>query len=712
MESFNLTGELISRITLYPLVLLAAVFVLIVPDSGFADVDLRADLSYYETTRETDGASTTSSSITQIYTLGVRKPLTRTITFWGDVKWTINETNNKRISSVYPIFSLSFSPPQLYDFRFGYNRTESAPSEGRRISTSHLNTAFSLPEGRWPSLILTFNRSTTEDHETPKQIYTVSTGVMASTSYGFNILDTRSNVNYTLSDFVSEDKVNSTKSTTPSHQVSLSLSRLFLDGKIKSSANVGYELRNTTSESLAGPSRFEETIRQSVGLASLDSVPDPINITLGDEPELIDRNTSTPTPSVIDLNSANWNIGFGFAAPQSIFQINLFIKTTEGPGSEEEAIINGSYDFGWKLYTSSDNSSWTFVGSLTPVYNAFFNRFEFTFAETSARYFKLVNTAGNGTVPIEVTEIEAKGFVLSTPKQSFTSSSTRDFGGFNIFYTPTQRLGMGFTFSYDHSAREAGNNRGLDTTSFRYGTNLRYTFIPKYLSFTTNYSDSETRTQGQDDAGGRAYSFAFSTTPLDTLNGNLTYNHAESLTASTVVSSHNSTAISTYMKIYRGVDLGLGTTFSASENPQQGVSSDSRSYRWSFKLVPWRPLTTLISGSSATTSTDRQGATTSVSSESLDLSFSYSPTRSIHVGGAIDIKPVSSQSYSVTWRVTNKVQLGFRANTSNNAQGMGTSFNWQPFPVVTLNAGYNFTERTGVTTDKVESFFARASFVF
>ena len=271
---------------------------------------------------------------------------------------------------------------------------------------------------------------------------------------------------------------------------------------------------------------------------------------------------------------------------------------------------------------------------------------------------------------------------------------------------------MGFSFNYDHSARETDGGTGSDTMSLRYATNLRYTFIPKYLNFSTNYSASESQTQGSETTGGRNYSLSLSSTPLDTLNGNFTYSHSASLTASTVTSERDSMAISTYMQLYRGIDLGLGTTLSTSQNPQQDSSSESRSYRWNLKLIPWHPLTVLLNGSYSSSASDKQGVTTSASSDTLDLTFSFSPTRTIHMGGAIDIRPVSSQSYSLTWLATRKTHIGLRYSTSIDTKGMGASFNWNPFPMLTLNMGYNVTEKTNVTNDRSESFFGRASFVF
>src|SRR3990170_4833515 len=140
-------------------ILMAMVLLLSARGYCFADVDLRADYSYQQSTRESDGVKTSTFSFNQAYSLAVRKPLTSTISLFGDIRWTILETDKERTTSVYPVFTLNFNPPALYDIRVGYSRTESAPSEGQRITSASTHVAFSLPETRWPSLVISANRS-------------------------------------------------------------------------------------------------------------------------------------------------------------------------------------------------------------------------------------------------------------------------------------------------------------------------------------------------------------------------------------------------------------------------------------------------------------------------------------------------------------------------------------------------------------------------
>jgi len=689
-----------------PVILMVMVLLLSARDYCFADVDLRADYSYQQSTRESDGVKTSTSSFNQTYLLAVRKPITSTINLFGDIRWTIIETDKERTTSVYPVFTLDFNPPALYNVRAGYSRTESAPSERERITSANTHAAFALPETRWPSLVISANRSTTQDHETPRQMDTASTYLTLNAGYTLNVYGARTLLNYSFTDTFSKDKVSAVESMSPSHLASVNFSRSFMAGKINSNGNLGYQLSETTSESTGGPTRFEQRVLANTGLSFFDAA-DPLSVILDEESELIDNNIATPVAPSINLNDADWNIGLGFSSDEAVFKIYIIVNTTE----DEEINIRDVYDFNWNLYTSSDNITWTSLGGITPAYNTFFNRFEFTFTETTARFFKLVNGAGNGVDPIEVTEIAAFGFALSSPRQSFTSSSTREFGGFNVSYTPVERLNVGFSLNIDHSSREAEGGQSAETTNSRYGTNLGYIVFPEYLTFSTAYTSSRSETRGET-GGNNHYSFTLSSRPLDTLNGSFTYSRSESIIDSEKTSQNDSMGVNVGMNIYTGIELGLGTSFGTTKNLSQDSESSSRNFRWNLRLVPWQTLTTTINGSVSSSETTKEGVTAETSSESTGLTFSFAPTRKVHASGSIDITPETAQTYALSWLPTRHVQFGVRFNTAKDTTGAGGTFNWRPFQILSFSTGYNIAWRTDLTNDKSETFFARASFVF
>ncbi len=701
---FSLTSEM--RIYTGLILLGTTILVVLLPLYGYASVNARADMNYRDTKSIVGGAETSTQSFDQLYTFGVSKRVTNTITLLADVRVFITDIDGKRNESSYPFLSLNFTPPAMYKVQFSYNRNESLPSEGDRITTTFMNVSFTMPPTEeWPSFGIAYNRSTTQDHNTPRKLDTVDSTLHINSAYNFRVLGTDSTLSYSFRYYELEDKVNSTKTESPYHTVSASFGRKFLSGKLRTSANIGYSYYDTTTESLAGASRFEDEIAPSYGLAEYNP-PDPTSVTLSQESELIDNNRNTPVTPEINLNNAGWNIGVGFSTSQSLHAIYLYINTTV---SEESNISSGLYNFGWKLYTSSDNAVWTDRGFITPSYNSIYNRFEFSFAETSARYFKVVNTAGAGTDAIKVTEIEGIGYKLTTPKTTLETTETREFGGINFTYVPSKRLTLGARLRYDHTLREGDTESEYTTAS--YGFNARYVVIPVYLVLSGDYSTSTVDVVDGSDSEINTYSIVASSSPLPTINANVGFRHSESITEGATTSTSDIISSHASMRVYRGVDLTLGASLSYIESPQAGTETDSKTFSWNLKLVPWSYLTVIYDGSVVHSITDN--ATTGRSSsttQSQYLTISFVPTRAIYVGSRINLEPTQTQNYNLIWTPTRKLRMSFdyTNNPSSDTESIGTGISWYPVRKFSISTDYS---KTWKGDDETETVLLRGSLI-
>lgn len=683
----------------------------------------RADYSYSRTDSSSAGVTTTSKSNTQQYSLNFTKELTNTISLNGDMRWTITEINGVKQESAYPFLVLQFSPPALYNLTFSHSRTETDPSESGRITTTNTSVAFRLPETRWPNVSISYNIATSEDHESPKMLDSVTSNISAGLGKSFYFLDTDARAGYSFTQNMTEDKISQTTSENPSHSVNGDLSRSFLENKLRASANLGYQIRESTTESTGAPSRFDVGISGNTGWAYFNPAL-PTSITLTSEPELIDN----PPPAIdttpvtfasacgggttIDLNCANWNIGTGFLFSQSIHLIYVYITTTPF----EETNIASIYSFGWDVYTSSDNITWTLVASPAQTYNATLNRFELNFTETSALYFKVVNTAGNGATDINVTEIQAVGFLLSSPRQSVTQDSTSQSGGLSLSYRPTERLSLGFSLSYDKSEQSVQGGTDSESISNSYGANANYVAIPRYLNIFANFSATSSEYSSVTDTENTTSSYAvsLSSSPLDTVNLGLTFNHSESETDGERVSESESASFNSSIMVYRGVDLNFSTVMSSSESFQSDTQSDSTSYNTNLRLVPWQSLSIILNNSRTSATTDAPSGKTSSETTATSVDFSFTPTRRLYLSGRFNIEPTESQSYALTFSPTNKiyVSLNYYNDDSSGTVSMGGNLNWQVLRRLSVGAVYNTTSANNATNDKTETVFARASVSF
>ncbi|HBR16771.1 MAG: hypothetical protein A3G39_04500 [Deltaproteobacteria bacterium RIFCSPLOWO2_12_FULL_43_16] len=673
-----------------------------------ADISGRADANYYKTTTTTAGQTTESTSLNQGYSLGLTHQLTSTIMISGDVRWSINEANGRQTEDVYPVFFLNYVPPSMYYLSFSYNRSENLPPGGDRIATSTTNASFSLPVEGWPSISLTYSRTATEDFLTIHKTNNVSTNKGFNTAYGFNFLETETSLNYSYTNSTTEDKVANTTAETQNHSASTNFSRAFWDKMIQTNASVGYSQSKRIDKSLGSPIRFEDKFTASDGLYSIDTTPTVDFLT--STPALIDNNTGASAG--IDLNNSYRNMGFKFTTAQSIQKIHLYISTSDT--NIATYVSNSSTYFGWQLYTSSDGTNWTLRGISTVSYEAANLRIVFTFPEFNALYFKIVNTAfPAAALPISVTEIEAIGFKTSTPTNVLTAKSTSNFGSFNISFTPVERLNMNYNINYNHGAEDINDS---DTTSINQGAHMGLIVVPEYLTLSTGYAtatasatqktSSTSTTYTTTKTGADTYTMTLSSTPLSTVGMGLNYGHSESLTDSETTSKADSMAGNISMKLYKGIDLGIGSSMSESKEIKSNAKTSSQSYYGNLNLIPWNALSMAVNGGISTSTSESGGIKTSSSSNSLSTNFSYAPTRNLYVSASITIEPAVSQSYSISWLPTRRIQTGIRYGLSGDTTNMGADLSWAPISRLSLRLGYTGTRMGNATNDQADSVFA------
>ncbi|MDP2682889.1 MAG: hypothetical protein Q8P28_08830 [Deltaproteobacteria bacterium] len=687
-----------------------ALISLVRPNAVFA-IDARADMSYQKTTTSSGGKTTESSSYNESYTFGLSHAPTSTIMILADVRLSKFIVNGKETSDTFPMFFLNYTPPavELYYLSLGYTRNETVPPGGDPISISNMNASFTLPGDRWPSVSLFYNQAKNNDYLDPHKLDTVSINQGFNTTYGFSFLETATNLNYSFSDPIIIDRVGKTKNETQSHLVSAGLVRSFWDKKINTNANMGHSQSETTTKSLGGPQRLDKERTASEGLFALDITPtvDPLVST----PALIDN--STTSSAGIDLNGLDRNIGIRFTTSQSVFKIHLYINTAD---PNIKTYVDND-QFGLQLYTSSDGTNWTstvptvsYEPAISSPGGLAGTGIVFNFSETSALFFKVVNTkfpAGAGA--INVTEIEAIGHLTSTPTEIVSFTTIRDFGGFGLSFSPLTRLNMSYNLSYDHSTQSFNDT---DTTSIGQGVGLNSVVVPQYLNLSTSYSTSKVSsnsTTGSTETGEDSYSLSFSSSPLPALNASLNYGYSEALTGGETYSKTNSISGNVFMNLYKGVDLGFGSSVGETKDIKANSKTNSINSYGNLNLIPWRSMTIIVNGGTSGSTTETAGKETDSSSQSLNTVISYTPTRNIYLSASIGIEPTSSQTYNITWLPSRNIQTSARYGISGDVINRGADISWTPVSRLSLRVGYSGTKTDNVTNDHTDSVFASAS---
>lgn len=673
------------------------------PDTVFA-IDARADITYQKTTTTSGGQTVERSNLNETYIFGVSHALTSTIMVLGDVRLSKIRINGKETSDIFPMFFLSYTPPavNLYYISLGYTRNETVPPGGDPFSTSNINASFTLPGDRWPSFSLFYNQAMNNDYKEPHLLDNISINKGVNTTYDFRFLETATNLNYSYSEPVLIDRVGKTKTDTQSHIVSAGLLRSFWDKKINTNLNIGHNQFETTLKSIGAAQTFEQERTASEGLFALDTTPTVDS--LASTPALINNDTSSSAG--IDLNGSDRNIGLRLTTSQSVLRLHLYISTVD----PNIATYVSANNFGWQLYTSSNGTNWTLIG-VTTSWDSVNQRIVFTLSsETSAEYFKVVNTLfPAGAQTINVTEIEAIGRLTSTPTQIFRITTVRDFGSFGFSFSPISRLSINYNISYDNITQDLNNT---DVTNLSQGVGLRTVIVPQYLNVFTSYSTLKTSsksTASSSETGLDNYSLSISSSPLPTINTSLNYGYSESLTGGTAYAKTNSINGNIFMNLYKGVDLGLGSLIAESKDLNANSETNSTNSYVNLNLVPWRPLTIIVNGSDSNSVVKTAGQKKDTSGQSLNTVISYIPTKNIFISTTIGIEPISSQTYNVTWFPSRNIQTSLRYGITGDVTNRGADIGWSPIPRLTLRVGYNGTRTDNATNDGTDSVFANVS---
>jgi hypothetical protein len=201
----------------------------------------------------------------------------------------------------------------------------------------------------------------------------------------------------------------------------------FFDKRVSlnSNYNVTYQQTKTVSK---GRGTVQFPIFPSAGFFSIDPTPgDSTDVPMISNSALIDGDLATS--SGIDIGLPNIaigeptdprNIGLDLLNVTEINQLLVWVNTDL---SSNATIANS---FSWQIWTSSDNTTWTLLTTISPApFGPFQNRFELNFPNANTRYIKVVVSPLSPAVP------GAAGFpdILITELQAFVTRPAADVEG-------------------------------------------------------------------------------------------------------------------------------------------------------------------------------------------------------------------------------------------------------------------------------------------
>ncbi len=663
------------------------------------DIHGSVHLTYTTTDTETDAEKTGSWQFTQVYNMGVRKAITPKVGFTADVDVNVTESDDEKTTRLAPDLRLDVRN-EYFDANTGYRVTErgldilTMVADEDRRTTESWNANLSTKSDRYPRVRLRYNEDRDFDHLLVHTTDTKTTNFSGSTDYSYKFL----NFDYEYRNNKTDNFMTESVQDIDTHEGRVSFRKAFLDNKLTSSGSYAITNRTTETETAAQDVREEDKKSPDNGLYANDPTPT-IGALLETYDELINGNTGTrvssPTTIDIGLLYTDRNIGLDLGTETEIEELRVY---TEDVSFTVTASI-------WDIYYSNDNNSWTPITTSTSFsYDTTENRFEISFAKTTAQYFKVVNTSSadlSGINSLFVTEIEAYSYTTFSAFSTTETEKTTQNIQANLGYKPTDWLSFTYDFSKDEQEDEPENTKTRRDTHNLSGRVERD--LHKYLSAWAQYRRRWGYDTQADDSTTDTYLLHFLSSPLDTLDTDLSLNHSITKEESQTRSKTSSALFQIAAKLREGADLDVDANIIKTENVAGNSETTTKALDSNLRLELTRMLTAEIEYNRNWTETEQPGGNTTGRTSLAKTTLYWRPSHDLYLRGSFSIDrdelsgdETTLQQYSLNWLMTEKIQLDMACTVSQNDTDTLTytsDLSWNLSRIMTLRFGFDWSRQ-------------------
>ena len=704
--------------------------------AAYAGDDIRAsaDISYRSSETKKDHEKTSTWSLTQLYNLGLTKEITSKVSFNADVgvnvTKNVTETDDEKTTDkktrLYPDIRLNVSN-EYFDANAGYRLDErgldilTADSDEERFTTESWNYNLYTRLEKYPKIRLRYDQDKNYDHLPVHETNTETKRFSGSADYAYKFF----NFFGDYTNEISDDYVVDSTQETNTLDGRIDFRKSFWSNKITSYGSYSIDERKTEFTTGAEGVEFPEIEAASDGLYA-DDPDDQEHVELESKPSLIDGDKDTSTGINIGVYE-NQNIGLELTFSAEIERIYLYTMTEPDDPSS----------FNWDIYYSSDNDGdgWMFITSVDHtdfIYDTTQKRFEIPFDYPDntdpKRYFKVVNTANDG-YELFVTEIEAYS-IRTQPAYTTTEEVTT---------TQTIQANLGFrpldwlSFTYDlNQDRRKNENEGDSTTtrqSRQYLSGLvekgfqvhKYLEVRPYYQKRLEYeerdledSEEETTRRSTD-----TYRLYFVSSPLTTLDTDLSLNHWVLKEESETQSKTSSALLHIAAKLREGADLDIDGDITRTENFPNESESTTRSIHSNLRLELTSALTTEIEYNINRSKTEAPSGDTTSRTSDAEITVYWRPSHDFYFRGSYGVDwdeesgdETSRQDYNLNWLLTEKVQLSMDYAIDRNdtiKKTYSSDLSWNLSRVFTLRFGYDWSREEADTETETQTITADLS---
>ena len=679
------------------------------------DIHGSARLYYRSTEKKTAQEQESSWSFTQIYDLGLVKEFTPKVNFTANLGVNVTETDDTKTTRLYPDMRLNLSN-EYFSANTGYQLVErgldilTMVSDENRYTTESWNTNFYTKLEKYPKLRLLYSQDKSYDHLSVRETNSRTNRFSGSADYAYRFL----NLYYNYMNTITDDYVADSSGETNSHEGRINFRRSFWSNKVTSSGSYSIKETKTETEARGKDIEVDEQKSASAGLYKATNAPDTVtSISLNDKPDLIDGDKATSTGIQIGgfptSDYDDQNIGLEFTFSTEIEKIYLYTTTPNTKFNKN--------NYTWDVYSSSDNSTWTLVKDTASFdYDRTQERFEISFTKTSAKYFKVVND-DNESYDLFVTEIEAYGVKAQAAYTTAETVATTETVQANLGFRPFDWLSFTYNINQDMQKSESGTT---STRTRRLSQNISGVVekgfkVHKYLEVRPHY---QKRLEYKDESGAETssstdtYRVHFLSSPLKTLDTDLSLNHRVSKEDGQTQSKSSSALLHVAAKLREGADLDMDADITHSENLLSESDSTTRSINSNLRLELTSTLTTEIEYNMNWSETEAPGGGTTGRNSYAKIIGYWRPSHDFYFRGSYSVDrdeeagdETSRQDYDLNWLLTEKIQLsmGYGLNRNDTVQTTYSSdLSWSLSRTFTLRFGFNWTRQEAETETETQ----------
>ncbi|MBW2739412.1 MAG: hypothetical protein JRE64_11320 [Deltaproteobacteria bacterium] len=669
------------------------------------DISGSADLNYFTTETKTGEEEKSSWGFTQNYNLQVTKEFNPKVNFAANLGININETNEAKTTRLTPDIRLNLRN-EYFDADTGYRIIEQGVdiltmvADEDRMTTESWNVNFSTKSDKHPKVRLRYNENRFRydedmnyDHLAVRNTDRKITDFSGSADYTYRFL----NFYYEYKNNVLDNYDTKSITETDTHYGRVDFRKSFWKNRLATSGS--YSIINTKTETKTGSQGVEVAEKYTAydGLYVQDTTP--VLSTLASTPALINNSASI---NIGGIGNTNQNIGFELSLAEDVDLIYLY--------TEEHNFALSHTAFAWDVYSSADNNNWNLIISNADFeYNTIENRFEISFTKTNAMYFKIVNTT-NDLNDLYVTEIKAYSLTLQAAYKTAAQESTTQTTRANLRYKPMDWLSFTYDFTQDEwDTKQDQEETDTDSEKSRRQTNYINCRVEKklhrYITTWAQYGrrmeyDSEVENKTTD-----IYLLHFLSSPLTTLDTDLSFNHTVSKEDSETHLKSSSALLQISAKLREGADLNVDANITRSENIASQSETTTKSINSYLRLELTRMLTAEIEHDTIWTKiqqSEPDGDKTGINSSARVIVY-WRPSHYFYFRGSYHIdrdeksgEETTQQRYNMNWLMTEKMQLnmGYALNRNDTVNSTySANLSWNLSRIFTLRFGYDYRNR-------------------